>query len=145
MKLGSQAHTQHTCPVGQSSLAGVGEVPVGREHGEARTAHSMGSRAQARGRCMWVKSLAFSNFTLALPLPRHNKALGQRTGYASSGGRKRRGGRKKTTKIPERKPPSYFARAPVEFTPRVCQDPCAGETEVLQVPRGNVRQDWDSQ
>ena len=52
MKLGSQAHTQHTCLVGQSSLAGVGEVPTGGESGEARKAHSAGSRAQAQGRCM---------------------------------------------------------------------------------------------
>lgn len=71
MKLGSQAHIQHTCLVGQSSLAGVGEVPTGGESGEARKAHSAGSRAQAQGRCMRVKSLAFPNFTLALPLPRH--------------------------------------------------------------------------
>lgn len=71
MKLGSQAHIQHTCLVGQSSLAGVGEVPTGGESGEARKAHSAGNRAQAQGRCMRVKSLAFPNFTLALPLPRH--------------------------------------------------------------------------
>lgn len=66
----SGTHTAHM-PGRSEQLGGVGEVPTGGESGEARKAHSTGSRAQARGRCMWVKSLAFPNFILALPLPRH--------------------------------------------------------------------------
>ena len=95
MKLGSQAHTQHTCLVGQSSLAGWGRCPRAERAGKPGKpiAQAAGLRPEedACGSSPWPSQTS----SWPSPCPGINKALGQRTGYTSSGGRKRGEGKKK--------------------------------------------------